>query len=366
MSKVKITDKQLLAFTTNSSIGGSVLVIPALIVSIAKQDAWITALITPILGIPVIWIYCFLGSEFPNMTLVGIIKKVFGKWIGFIFSAAYVGLFLEMAAHIPWYVSNFLTMQVMPETPRYVINFLFMAAVILAGLYGIEAIARASEIFMYFVLISFLISMLLILPKVSIENIQPVLENGIIQIVKGSIFIAAFTTFPMIALLMIYPMNAKNIMKAKKSILKGYLQSGAIVFIIIFVSISVLGSAVIEKSRYPTYFLMKEIDVGVIFTRLEFVIAVVWNITELSIGILFFYSGVTGLSELFGLKDYKKIVIPMGIITFLMSGVIYPDSTYESNWIVYAWMPYILTYGLIIPLILISVFLIKKLIFKLK
>ncbi|MCX7680236.1 MAG: spore germination protein, partial [Spirochaetes bacterium] len=50
------------------------------------------------------------------------------------------------------------------------------------------------------------------------------------------------------------------------------------------------------------------INIGIIFTRLEFLIAGVWIVTVISRVIFYAYAGVLGFSQLFGIKDYKKIM----------------------------------------------------------
>lgn len=360
MDKEKISNHQLFSLTANGAIGGLVLVISALIVSIAKQDAWITALLTPIFGIPVIWIYWFLGSQYPGITFVGIIKKIFGRWIGLIVAVAYVFLCLTISYHLPWYIGNFMTLEVMPETPVYVINLLFVIAIVIAVLYGIETIARVSELFIYFASSLYILAMIFILPKVRIENLQPIFEKGMIPILKSSVFLSCFLTFPLITLMMIYPINLSDILEAKKSLFKGYLWAAFIVFITILMSILVLGSAITAKWQFPTYILAKEINVGIIFTRLEFIIAASWLITQFMVGLLYFYAGVIGLSELLGLKEHKRIVVPLGLIILVMSGVVFPDVIYQINWVNLVWIPFITTYGLVLPVLLLLVFLIKK------
>ena len=76
MEKIKITSHQLFSLTAICAFGGSLIVISAAVASIAKQDAWITALFTLAFGLPVIWVYWFLGSQYPHMTLIGIINKI--------------------------------------------------------------------------------------------------------------------------------------------------------------------------------------------------------------------------------------------------------------------------------------------------
>lgn len=360
MEKTKITNHQLLSLTANSSIGGSVIVIAALVVSIAKQDAWIATLLTPVFGMPIIWIYWFLGSRYPDKTFVGIIKKIFGKWIGLIAAASFVLLCLLVSCQIPWYVGYFITTQALPETPIYVINLLFVTAFVIGILYGIESIARASELFLYFVLIVFFLAMILVSPNAKIENLQPVFENGVIPVLKSTVFLSSFLTFPLVILLMIYPIHLNSIQKTKKSFFKGYLWANLVIFTAIIMSTLVLGSTITANTHYPTYLLATEINVGMILTRLEFLIAAIWIVTQFMIGILFFYAGVIGLSELIGLKEHKKIVIPLGLIILVMSEVVFPNDVYQANWDSLVWPPYIITHGLILPVLLLLVYLIKR------
>ena len=360
MDKVKITNHQLFSLAANGSIGGTIIVIPAVIASIAKQDAWIVALLTPIFGILVIWIYWFLGSRYPGMTFIEITKNIFGKWFSLIVAAGFVFLCLTSAYNLPWYIGNFITIVALPETPAYFINIFFVTAVVIALLYGIETIARTSELFLYFASILFFLAMILVSPNVRVENLQPVFEKGIIPILKGSVLLSCFLTFPLIILMMIYPINIYNISGAKKSLFKGYLWACFIIFTAIIMSILILGSAITAKSQYPAYLLAQEINVGIIFTRLEFIIAAIWIVTQFMIDVLFFYAGVIGLSQLLGLKNHKKIVVPLGLIILVMSGVVFPDAVYQVNWVNTVWIPYIITYGLILPVSLLVVFLIKR------
>lgn len=360
MQRTKITNHQLYSLTANGAFGGSVIVIASAMAAIAKQDAWISALLTPVIGMPVVWIYWYLGSQYPGSTFVDIMKKIFGRWIGTIAAASYVFLCLTIAYHLPWYVGNFVTTQAMPETPPYVINLMFVIAVVIAVLYGIETIARASELYIRFVLILSVLTTLLVSPNIKFENLQPVLENGMIPIFKGSYVLSCFIVFPIITMMMIYPANTDNVSEAKKSIFKGFLWAGFITFITILISTLILGSKITASSQYPTYLLAKEINLGIIFTRLEFIVAATWIVTQFMIGLLFFYAGITGLSQLLGLKDHKRIVMPLGLITLVMSGVVFPDAVYQANWVNLVWLPYITTHGLILPLLLLLVHLIKK------
>ncbi len=360
MDKIKITSHQLFSLTANGAFGGAVLLISTLVAGIAKQDAWIAALLTPVLGVPVIVIYCFLGSRYPDLTFIGIMKKIFGKWIGTIVAINFVFTCLDNSCGIIYSVTDFLTTQAIPETPQYVISLFFTTAVVIAVLYGIETIARASELFLLFTSVLILISMILVLPNAKPENLQPVFEKGIIPVLKGTTFLLSAYTFPLISLLMIYPIHLNNLTEAVKSLVKGYLWSGFLIFAVVIVPLLVLGSGMTAALRYPGYIVAKEINIGTVFSRVEFVIDALWLTTQLVLNVLLFYGCAAGLSELFGLKDYKRIVIPLGLIVFVVSGLIIPDVAYEANYLTLVWIPHMIISGLIIPVLSLVVFGLKK------
>lgn len=364
MERIKITNHQLFSITSNAAFGGSVIVITAVVAAIAKQDAWISALLTPIFGMPVIWICWYLGSKYPGLSFVEIIRKILGKWVGTIVAASYVSICLTLSYHVPWYVGDFVTTQVMYETPEYVINMLFMIAVVIAILYGIETIARASEIYFIFVLILSVLTVILVSPNANLDNLQPVLENGIVPVLKGSYALSNFIIFPIILLMMIYPAHIDNTSEAKKSIFGGFLLVGFITFIIILMSILVLGSRITAISKYPTYLLAKEISLGIIFTRLEFIVAGTWIVTQFMMGTLVSFAAIKGLSDLLGLKDHKKIAIPMGLIILAFSEIVFPDDIYQRNWVNSVWMPYASIHGFLLPTLLFIVYMIKRMIKK--
>lgn len=364
MHKIELTGHQLFSLSACGAIGGSIIVIGSTMATVAKQDAWIGALFSTLFGMAILWIYWYLGSNYPEETFVGIIKKVFGKWIGTFFAASYIFLCFNLSFHIPWYISHHLTTQVMPETPAITINTLFVAAIVVAVLYGLETIARFSEIAIYFVLILFFLAMALVSPNVSIDNIFPIFEKGIVPSLKSSALLSCFTLYPLTTVLMIYPLNIQNIKNARKQLLKGFLWCNLLIFVAILMCILVLGSTVTANYQFPTYLLAKQINVATIFSRVEFVITLSWFTTQFVIGALSFYACIMGISELLGLKEHKRIVIPLGLLVLVFSEVVFPDIMYQINWVNMVWIPYSTTHGLILPISLFVIFQIKKKLFK--
>ncbi len=352
MDKTKINNHQLFSFVANFTIGTTVISASSGIAGFAKQDAWISAIIAPIIGLIFILIYFYLGKICPGKTLVEMLMFGFGKWAGWIISLFFVLFvcFLDVAQVIS-YVGNFIVIEYMTETPIYALNLVMTVGLVIGLLYGLEAIARSSEIFILIVTVIVIFTMLMNIPNIKAVNLLPVLEGGVTPILKGTLYLTSYMTWPIIVLNMIYPANVNDSKKSRKSIILGYILGAVINFVCTIMAILILGSTITARSNFPTYLLAKEINIGII-TRIEGIVSGAWIVTQFVKTILYFYAGVIGLSQLLGLKDYKKIVIPLGLIMLVLSGVVYPNAAYQIKWDSTTWIPFIGTFGAILPIVL--------------
>lgn len=360
MKNIKISNEQIKAITASYVCGASTIIISSSATEIAKQDAWISGILATIFGLLLVWFNIFLYDRYPDKTYVEILQLLLGKWFGGFIALNIILICIVGASDFVWYIGDFFTTEYMPETSPNTIKILFVAVNVIAVIYGIEVIARASEIFYSIIFILFILAMVLVMPNVKIDNLLPVFEKGIGPILKGTLPLMAFGSMQFILLNMIFPINIKDIKKAKKSIYTGYLLGMFITVVSILMSTLVLGSTLTSAIRYPIYFLTKEINVGIILTRLEALIIFVWILTLFNNSLIYFYSGIIALSRLLKLKDHKNIILPMGLIFAVLSDYIFENVPYEINWDTTVWPPYIATFGAILPMVLIIISVIKK------
>ena len=332
------------------------------VAGLAKQDAWVCALFSAIIGLAFVWMYYYLGVLYPGKTFVEILMCVLGKWLGWIISAAFVLFvcFLDVAEVI-FYVGEFIQAEYMTETPLYALNLLLVAGIVIGLYYGLEAIARSAEILIVIVTILIMVAMLLNLPNIKVENLLPVFEEGITPVLKGSLYLSSYMTWPLIVLNMIYPSNVNEPAKSRKSMFTGFIFGSSINFICTIMAILVLGSTITARSNYPTYLLTQEVNIGII-TRIEGVMSGAWIITQFIKILLYFYAGLIGLAQLFGLKDHKKCIGPLALVMLVYSGVIYPNSAYQIKWDSTTWIPFIATFSVVLPLFLLIMAIPRKLI----
>src|SRR5699024_8791721 len=102
-------------------------------------------------------------------------------------------------------LGDFITTQILTQTPIQVIHFLFIIIVIMGVRAGLETIARTGEFLFPVVFIFIFILFLLVLPNVNLSWIQPILADGIKPPLRGIFIATAFPFMELVVFLMILP-----------------------------------------------------------------------------------------------------------------------------------------------------------------
>jgi spore germination protein KB len=254
-----------------------------------------------------------------------------------------------------WIVGNFISTEILTETPFIVVNGLFMMVVIFACRLGLETIARSSEILYPWAITGYIILIILVLPNIKVKNLRPMFEAKLISIFHGALLFEAFVPLTLVAFLMVFPASVSNLKEGKKCFYKAITVSGALIIILTTITILALGANWATRTMYPSYALARSIQVANALERIEAIVAMVWIIAIFYKITLYFYGTVTGFAEILGLEDYKAITLPLGIIVVVLSQIIYPSAVYEINWDTTIWIPYVLTNAVLIPLVLLVV-----------
>lgn len=356
----KISSYQFLILVTLFSIGTSILIIPSALAAEAKQDAWIAAILGTVIGLFVIWLFCFIAKWFPNLTFVEINEKILGKWLGKVTSILFVLMSLIYASSLLYYSGTFLNTHLMPSTPMLALNTLMIIIIVIGVRLGLETIARSAEFFILFFFVLFFLLVLFILPNAKLENLQPILEADPLTIAKSSLSFIEVTSVNAVVLLMIFPAFSNNFKQAKKSFYIGYLIGGTIIIIFTCLSVAVLGSYSIANELFPTYELAKKINIGDFIQRIEALMATLWIIALYFKSAIYFYASVLGITQIVNLKDYRPFTIPMGIIVLVLSLTMYPNVIYQQKWNETIGFVLSFSIGVVLPLLLIIVYTIRK------
>ncbi len=359
-SNAKISIRQFSVLIMFYTIGTTILVIPSSLAADAKQNAWIAAIAGWLLGLLIVAVYMVLGKLFPHMNIIQYLAHVLGKWFGKLIALGLIFFSFIGAATVIFYMGNFMTTQVMPETPIEAFIVLFASLIVLGLRLGLEVLARTAEILFPWFVILFVILALFLIPEIELEKIMPITEFGIKPIMKGAVSYASYSSLPLIVFFMIYPASLNRNKEAGKAFFIGTFLGGIFVIIVTFLSISILGVDFTERNMYPSYALGKQIIIGNFIQRVEILIAGIWFMTIFFKSALYAYSFVTGLAQIFECKDYRPLVLPSGMILAAYSLIVYPDVVYMMDFDTTVYIPFSLVFGLLLPLMLLGAGILHK------
>ncbi|MGM0876081.1 MAG: GerAB/ArcD/ProY family transporter [Bacillota bacterium] len=285
----------------------------------AKQAAWISILLGMIGGLPLLIIYYYLNSKFPNLVLTEYCKKILGKYIGTIVGFFYILYFLYGAARDVRDAME-LAPLFLDGTPISAIGIMLMLP-ILYGIYlGIEVISRTSEIFFVYLAGTGVLMIIFVFFSdiVKLENVLPVLEPGwetIIRTAVNETWMAPFGETVCFTMIFAYLNKPKFQLKAG---LAGVICGGLALVFIHLLTIAVLGEDIRNRSLSPLLKMVQKIDIADFIQRLD-AIFMIWLIVNDYFKItIFMYAAIIGGATIFKVSK-NLLIIPFGVIVFFTS-----------------------------------------------
>ncbi|TAH63342.1 MAG: spore gernimation protein [Gottschalkiaceae bacterium] len=360
MERFRISSKQFSIIVAVFTIGTTILVTPGVVANRAKQDSWMVPLIGIGVGVLIILLHTSIAKLYPQKNFFETILYIFGKWLGTAVNIFLVIIFIITASQTIWYLGNFLKIQVLTEVPIYAIHIIYTVVVIYGARLGLETISRSAQFLFPTIIFLFILVTILIAPQSKLENLQPIFEYGLKPILSAAVVQISILCLPLIILLMIPSDWVEPATNYRKSFITGYIMGGAVMFITTLFCILVLGHKITAQSEFPTYLLAKKVNVLNFFQRMEPIIAIMWMISIFYRTSLYMNAALIGIYNVFNLKDYKYIVTPLGIFVLGLSLIAFPDTAYQYEWDSLTWISIVMTFGLLLPLLLIILGLLKK------
>lgn len=345
----RISVRQLIVVMLLIQIGDMILVYPSLIAGAAQQDAWLASLIGIPFGLFTVWIMLQLYKQAPGLTLIEGLSKIFGKWMGAILGLWYLFYFMVMAATIVREAGDFLTTQILPETPIRVIHLILVIVLVWGIKYGLESLSRAGELLIPIVVMFIAFQVICLLPQIEVARLEPVFASGAKSIAAGAALAVAYPFGELLPVLMLIP-YALNRPHRTRDLLMTALIGFLMLTMIVTVALMVLGPFFTQHSIYASFILSQRISIGNFLERIESVMATIWIISTYFKAVIYFYCFVLGSAQLFTLRSYRPIIMPSGMIIFGMAIILAPTLTYYQVIVSKYWVYWDLTCALVIPL----------------
>ncbi|WP_089610585.1 GerAB/ArcD/ProY family transporter [Dehalobacterium formicoaceticum] len=320
----KITPSQAGFLMILTVLGTANLTMPAVTSWFAGMDAWMTIILGFFLNILLIWVIDRICKTFPkksSISMISHINHITGRYLGTLIVLGYLSFLIFDEAVITRSVCEFLLISFMPDTPIevFIIIMLFLSAMVVRA--GLEVLARTATFIIPIFLISFGVLLVLLIGEMDLATLLPVFDGGIKPIIYGSLFPAIWQG-QFVLMLFIWPyLNRPE--KGFRSMLLA-----AVSLLFIMLSITIVATAILgpltSHLHFPTFTIVSYMEIGFL-TRLDAIFMAVWIAGAFIKISMFYYVICLLIGELFGIKEYKCLVYPVGLIIGAMVIMIAPN-----------------------------------------
>ncbi len=335
--------------TFGLTVGTSILVTPAGLASVAREDAWIGSLVGYLINLGMAGLYIGLVKMFPGQSLFDMFRLAFGKWPGKLVTMLYLFYFLILAGTLLGNLGFFLTSEVLPDTPIDIVQILFLVACVMCAKMGLVVLARLGELMMPWILFFFLVLILALLPQVEWDYISPILEGGAGPILQAGLHSSMFQE--LIVMLVFVP-ELTDDRKWKQAYIAGMSFGHLLLLTVVLFSVLILGIEQSANSTFPAFALAKTINLGNFLQRVEGILIALWIITFFLKTMLLIFSMLKGTQSLLGLKSSSYIVYPLAVLLLIVAWNTYVNTVYIGEVIQKVWVGYSMIHLLFIPLLM--------------
>lgn len=192
----------------------AILYIPYITAQQANRDLWLSPIWGSLSGFLIVIIIVKLSKLYPRKTLIQYCELILGRTLGKMIAFIYLFFLLHDTAIAFREYGEFVESAFLHKTPMiFVIGSIALScAIAVHG--GIETIGRCAIIFLPVVLVLYILIYVLLIPDLNIKNIFPIMLDGVMPSIKGSLAPHAWLSqFSLMSFLIPFLTNQQKVMK---------------------------------------------------------------------------------------------------------------------------------------------------------
>lgn len=354
--KVQISPVQLTFLVITLVISTADIFLPVFVAKEAKNDSWLSPIFATIAMAPIVWIQLKLYRLNEGKTLIEICRGTTGKVIGTVIGILYVFYFFLIAFAVINEMNQVLNTAFLPLTPPVVFVVISMCISAYAVGRDIEVISRVNEILLPIGIGALGFLMLVNIKEMDLSFFRPVLNNGFVPPLLGSLVIVGWLSQIVVFLQFAHFVSVPD--KLGRAVYAGLLFNGA--GILVGSLIYALFGPLTEILMIPALEFARFASIGKYLKGLDIIVMSIW-VTGIYVKIMvFYYAGTYALGQLINSDSYKPLIIPAGIMISCMA-VASGERIVESMYFLHYIYPlYSLIMSLVIPGVLLAVSLLTK------
>ncbi|MCM3173335.1 endospore germination permease [Paenibacillus sp. MER 99-2] len=317
MSKEKISGNQIFWMISTMQIGMTILLTINPTVAIAKQDAWISILLSSMFSVGLAYILTRISMMYPNESLITYAPKIMGKILGHFIILLYVLYWFTVLAIILRQYGDFMIGTILPLTPVIIPIVGMIIVAVYVSFAGIEVLARCSEVLGPLILLGIMVPLLLNMSQVQVHNLVPVMaDNNLLVLVKGALPTASFLG-DNILLMMILPFLSHPRDGVKGAVL-GSVVAGLFTLLSAMQCVAIFGYSTASRQTYPFLNLVRFVSFGFL-QNLDSIVVAIWIMGIFIKVSLYLFAASYGTSQWLGIKRWRIFIFIAAPIAIVLS-----------------------------------------------
>ncbi len=292
----------------------------------AKQDSWLSILIAFAIMIPVGLMFARLVKLYPEQDIFFMFSDAFGRAGGIIGTIVFSLYAVLISAMVVQNYARFFQIITLWSTPFIVIA----AGIILTAVYlaksGESALGRWSLAIIVLLFVLIAIAFLMTSQEYNFDYLFPAFNSSFENIFAGSVSLLALP-FGDIVMFLALGDSIKKGNGSYKIFMISIAVSIMLMLLVFFKNLCVLGQSTMESAVFPSYAAARMASLSVFFERIEAVISYYFVFAGITKTAVCLIAAAKGSARLLKVKDYRSVVVPVGLAALALSMTLFDNTT---------------------------------------
>lgn len=346
--KVQITNGMYMALIINMVYAKAIGLTQGTMAREVGGDIWISTIFAAIQGALLILLVVFVIRRLPEKDLIAQTQFLFGRFaskiIAFLIFIFFLGAYGTIMATYVYHLKDYF----LPDAPTFLFILLTFFIGSFAVYFGLEVIARMALIGVFSIISLNILILLGSLSKFDIRELQPVFQSSFLETLLASRHFDTDLTLAIMMTCIILPLVRDRKAWTRSSLTAIFYCGG---FVVLW---SILESGVLSPEVCGQYViscmqLARSAQIGIFIHRYEMIMIALFSLSLLTQIMMTLLCSSVAVQKIFGLKDYRAIIIPVALFLNSFGYWIVSDHNRAMDFIEHTWVKISLSIGLGLP-----------------